>query len=158
MGGGPLLLLLVSEGDDEALASFLSSASAVGVGSRVLVAALDAEIAAAARRLSPPPAVWEAAAALQPGMAPPARKWSLAAILLAHGVSVFYSSIHSHLRANPFEALYHDADIEAASSGDSAGMGSWLRGASSSERGGQRVAMDSIMGWSQMCESYQVCD
>ena len=60
------------------------------------------------------------------------------------------SSLHTrtrtrtHAHARTCRYIFGDADIEAASSG---------RGI---DRGHMRVAMDPSMGWSQMCESYEI--
>jgi len=156
--GSAVLLVVVSRDDARALSAFVQRARAAGAGAHLLVAALDSEAAAAARALSPPPAVWEVSAVLSPGLPPPARKWELSALLVSRGVSVFYSAVEVSLSADPFAALFHDADLEVA--GDArggGGLGSFFdSGGVGGDRGGMRVAMDSIMGWSQMCESYQI--
>jgi hypothetical protein len=151
--GSAVLLLMVAEGDEAALARFVQLARAVGVSGRMLVAALDTEVAASARSLSPAPNVWGASSELDPGLPPPARKWALAARLLSRGVSVLHVSVEAGLLGDPFLALSHDADIEAASDSIS-GLVGWI-GSGGGERGAMRVASDAIMGWSQMAESYQ---
>lgn len=151
--GSAVLLLVAAEGDEAALARFVQLARGVGVSGHLLVAALDAEAAAAARALSPAPDVWDASSELDPGLPPPARKWALAALLLSRGVSVLHVSVEAALLGDPFLALSHDADVEAASE-SSHGLAGWL-GGSAGERGTMRVANDAIMGWSQMAESYQ---
>jgi hypothetical protein len=151
--GSAVLLLVAAEGDEATLARFIQLACGVGVSGHLLVAALDAEAATAARALSPTPVVWDASAALEQGLPPPARKWALAGLLLSRGVSVLHVSLGVTLLGDPFLALFHDADIEAASD-SSPGLVGWL-GGGGGERGSMRVASDAVMGWSQMAESYQ---
>ena len=67
-------------------------------------------------------------------------KYLYAAAVVGTGTSVFVADLRTRLKADPFGYVYGDADVEAPGSS-----------------GGQMmVAMDYVMGWSQMCETYQI--
>jgi len=126
------------------LDSLVASAKAAGVGGQLLVAALDDAAEAKAKQLGCG-GVWRVPdATLAAAPTPRARKYLAAAAVVAAGVSVVYADLRVSLSADPFGYIFGDADVEAASSG---------RGI---DRGHMRVAMDPQMGWSQMCESYEI--
>jgi len=140
-----VLLVVADAGSGAQLDSLVESAKAAGVGGQLLVAALDDAAAAQARQLGCG-GVWRVpAATLAAAPSPRARKYLVAAAVVAAGVSVVYADLRVSLSADPFGYLFGDADVEAASSG---------RG--NADRGHMRVAMDPSMGWSQMCESYEI--
>jgi hypothetical protein len=84
--------------------------------------------------------VLDAAPLLPAGLARPARKWYLAAALLAAGASVLYCDVRVRLSADPFGALYHDADLEAPPD-PSASAGSMLFGGRWGRSPGERGSM-----------------
>ena len=106
-------------------------------GPQVLVVALDDGIVERARALSVG-GVWRPGSDAHTSATQ--AKYLYAAAVVGTGTHVFVADLRTRLKADPFGYVYGDADIEAP------GMS-----------GGQMVvAMDHVMGWSQMCETYQI--
>ena len=141
-----VLLVIAGASSGSELQGFVASAAQHGVADQILVAALDDAAAALAKGLQGGAGVWRVpeATVAAAASAQPAQKYFIAAAVLATGCSVIYADLRTRFGTDPFGYVFHDADIEAPNSG---------RG---SDRGHMRVAMDPSMGWSQMCESYEI--
>ena len=134
-----VVLVLADSSDSARLEVFLSHASKAGVANRVLVAALDADAAAAATAANSG-AVWRPLPADRGSGSRTAMKHRLAAAVVGTGTSVLAAELGVVLKTDPFVHMGGDADVEV----------------SGSDGGSMRVAMDFVMGWSQMCETYQI--
>lgn len=157
---GRLILVVGSKASASALATFVEGAAAAGVAGRVLVAATDPSTASSAARLGCG-GVWRAyldAALADTTVA--STKYRAAALLLRTGATVLYVEASVTLHRDPFAAYYGDSDVEVAAGRGGSGGGSnslfTLRQRSKPERGMMTVASDPQMGWSQMCESYEI--
>lgn len=104
---------------------------------QVLVVTLD-DAATEAARLLPVGAVWRPDDLKSATL--PHAKYHYAAALARTGTDAFVADVGVRLKSDPFNLIYGDADVEAP------GLGGGL----------MTVAMDPVMGWSTMCETYQI--
>lgn len=146
-----LLLCVVDGAHAAALPALLRSLDALALAPRAVVVLLDDAAAQAAAGLggAPPAAQLLRLAAGSPlrrdaggaALPPAAVKWALVQLALRLGVSPLVADPGTVFLANPFEHLYRDADVEAASDG-------WDE---ASAWGYDHVVDDPLMGWSRYC-------
>jgi hypothetical protein len=133
-----LIVVVASGADLSELSAFATAASSASVADQVLVVALDDAVVDAAKQLAVG-AVWRPASDGVEARSGLQAKYHYGAEVLSAGGGIVLADLGVRLRTDPLSMVHGDADVEAP--GPSGGQ--------------MMVAMDFVMGWSQMCETYQ---